>query len=346
MMRIGVIAFSAKGGALGRGLVQEFSQIGCTAEGFLTARHKAAGMQPFTDLSGLVCTLFEKEDIIIFVGACGIAVRTIAPYIKSKMEDPGILVVDECGKYVISLLSGHVGRANYVTNITAQILDAEPVITTATDRNGVFAVDEWAVSNHLRILDAASIKEISSRLLSGKKVGFYSDFPIAGRLPEGLTKDEDAEAGIVVSYEKKAVRNRFQVTCHLLPMDLVVGVGCRSGKPFSQLQAFLMETFEKYQLSSQRIGKLCSVSIKENEEGLKKLAASLRVPFETFHVKQLETAEGVFGASDFVEKHIGVDNVCERSACLGSGNGKKLVGKQAFDGMTLAVYQRQLFLTF
>jgi len=344
MMRVGVIAFTEKGGSLGRLLVEELGEMGCESEGFLAARHQVEGMASFADLDGVTCTLFEKEDIIIFVGACGIAVRSIAPYIKSKMADPGVLVVDEDARFVISLLSGHVGRANYFTNFVAQILDAQPVVTTATDARGLFAVDDWAVANHLRIVNPAQIKEISARILAGERVGFYSDFPISGKLPKGLTI-EQAQAGVVVSFDK-GEEKRFSISCRLVPMDLVVGMGCRRGKPFSELQAFVNVVFEKYGLCAERIGKICSVSIKAQEEGLLKLAKSLRVPFETFQVRQLEQAQGIFEASDFVERHVGVDNVCERSACLGSGNGEKVVGRHSFDGMTVAVYKRELYLTF
>lgn len=87
---------------------------------------------------------FEEADALIFIGACGIAVRSIAPYIVSKKQDPAVLVLDECGKFVISLLSGHLGGANELTQTVAEILGAQPVVTTATDLHKRFAVDVFA----------------------------------------------------------------------------------------------------------------------------------------------------------------------------------------------------------
>ena len=353
MIRIGVIAFSGRGGTLAGSLIRKLRDIGCAAEGFLPRRHAAEDfvsqrcaaeeLTPFHDLGVLTGKLFAEKELLIFVGACGIAVRAIAPYVKSKLHDPGVLVTDECGTYVISLLSGHIGRANEYTRIVARLLGAEPVITTATDRRGLFAVDDWAAGNGLRVITPELIKEISSRILSGRRVGFYSAFPVAGSMPEELT-DGEAEAGIVVS--DKVERDRFPLTCCLMPMDLVVGIGCKKGKSVSQLMAFLNQVFTAYELQTERIGKITSISMKAQEEGLLLLSKALHAPFVTFSAEELEKAEGSFSASDFVKRQTGTSNVCERSAYLGSGGGRMLVAKQAEGGMTIAVYERKLSLTF
>ncbi len=121
------------------------------------------------------------SDAVIFIGACGIAVRSIAPYVASKKTDPAVLVVDECGKFVISLLSGHLGGANELAeNSSAEILEAMPVVTTATDLHHRFAVDVFAKKNNCAILNMKAAKEVSAALLAGKKVGFYSEFPWDG----------------------------------------------------------------------------------------------------------------------------------------------------------------------
>ena len=106
----------------------------------------------------------------MFVGATGIAVRAIAPYIRDKVSDPAVVVVDELGKYVIPVLSGHIGGANRFARRLAVELSATPVITTATDLTGAFAVDSWASENGLKILNTERIKAVSSKLLAGRKV--------------------------------------------------------------------------------------------------------------------------------------------------------------------------------
>ncbi len=129
---------------------------------------------------------FENADSIIFIGAAGIAVRSIAPFIQSKKKDPAVLVVDEWGKFVISLLSGHLGGANELACLAADILQAIPVVTTATDLEGKFAVDVFAKKNNCHIFRMKEAKEVSAALLAGEKVGFFSEFPCEGELPDGL----------------------------------------------------------------------------------------------------------------------------------------------------------------
>ena len=235
------------------------------------------------------------------------------------------------------------GGANEFARRVGKMVGAEPVITTATDRNGLFAVDDWAVKNSLHIWEPASVKEISSRILAGEKVGFLSHIPVKGNLPGQLTM-EHAEAGIAVCYDRDG--QYFPITCRLVPMDLVVGMGCRRGKSYAELDSFLHLVFQERGLETERIGLLCSIDVKGKEEGLQKLAKAFRVGLQTFSASELSKAAGNFTASAFVEKQVGVDNVCERSASLGSGGGRRLVAKQTGDGMTLAVYQREVILQF
>ena len=110
---------------------------------------------------------FESADCVIFIGAAGIAVRSIAPFVQSKKRDPAVLVTDECGKFVISLLSGHLGGANELAYVAAAILQAIPVVTTATDIEGKFAVDVFAKKNNCHIFHMKEAKEVSAALLAG-----------------------------------------------------------------------------------------------------------------------------------------------------------------------------------
>ena len=129
---------------------------------------------------------FAEFDALVFVGATGIAVRSIAPFLKSKTSDPAVLCVDELGKFVIPLVSGHIGGANELAARLADALGAVAVITTATDLNGRFAVDVFAKKNQLWISDMKLAKQISADILDGKKIGFASDFPHAGEIPGEL----------------------------------------------------------------------------------------------------------------------------------------------------------------
>ena len=170
---------------------------------------------------------FGTSDLLVFVGACGIAVRKIAPYVRDKRTDPAVVCVDEQGTFVISLLSGHIGGANGLTKTIAQAIGAVPVITTATDVNGKFSVDTWATENGCVIDDMKLAKAVSAAILE-RNVPFFSEIPIVGRLPDGLTPGNTGTLGICVSFQESAP---FARTLRLIPRILHLGIGCRKGTP-------------------------------------------------------------------------------------------------------------------
>lgn len=131
---------------------------------------------------------FQSCDALIFIGATGIAVRKVAPLLRDKFTDPAVLSLDEGGRYCISLLSGHVGGANRLAERIAALTGALPVISTATDLNGCFAVDSFARENRLFFGDRRLAKEVSAALLRGEEVGFSCEEEIGGALPRGLVR--------------------------------------------------------------------------------------------------------------------------------------------------------------
>lgn len=289
---------------------------------------------------------FTWADCIIFVGACGIAVRHIAPYIKSKKTDPAVLVIDECGKFVISLLSGHLGGANELAQKAAQILGAIPVVTTATDLHHCFAVDVFARKNNCEILNLQAAKKVSAALLAGKKVGFYSEFPWEGEQPDGLVlcdAHNSYEIGIAVTIHKDC--KPFKSTVTIIPPAAVLGMGCRRGKDAEEILTAAQEAVLRNGLYQQSVAKLVSIDLKKEEQGLLALAKKWNIPFETFSEEDLQKAEGTFTPSAFVQEITGVDNVCERSAVLGSGHGTLIQKKISGNGVTtaVAVQKRRLY---
>ena len=230
-MKTAIICFSLTGWETGRRLKEglESGKNTVTLEG--KSRYLPESIEEST--GQWAGKRFSDSDAIIFVGACGIAVRSIAPYIQKKTKDPAVLVIDECGKFVISLLSGHLGGANALTLKAAEILKAEPVVTTATDLHNRFAVDVFAKKNGCAILNMKAAKEVSAALLAGKTVGFFSDFPWEGELPKGLvlcegTEENLPETGVSVSVYKS--RKPFKETVSIVPPAVVLGMGCRKGK--------------------------------------------------------------------------------------------------------------------
>ena len=164
---------------------------------------------------------FVQSDALIFVGAAGIAVRAIAPHCKSKTTDPAVVVVDECGRFAVPILSGHLGGANDLARAIAAVCGAVPVITTATDAHGIFAVDEWAKHQNCTVLEPERIKLVSGALLAGKTVQFASDWPIAGAPPDGITAGDAPDFALTLCPAGDAL--------HLVPRIGVLGVGCKRG---------------------------------------------------------------------------------------------------------------------
>ena len=140
-------------------------------------------------LAGWTALQFAQSDALVFVGAVGIAVRAIAPHCRSKASDPAVVVLDECGRFAVPVLSGHLGGANNLARALAAVCGAVPVITTATDAHGIFAVDEWAKHQNCTVLEAERIKHVSSKLLAGQSVRFAAEFPVQGTRRGGSCTD-------------------------------------------------------------------------------------------------------------------------------------------------------------
>ena len=270
---------------------------------------------------------------MIFIGSCGIAVRAVAPHLAGKLADPAVLAVDELGTYCVSLLSGHVGGANRLCRQVAGLLSAIPVITTATDCSGVFAVDDWAAREGMTIANPERIKWVSARLLSGDRVGFHSAFAVEGVLPKGLYQAENGY-DILVTWR---TRGR-QEALRLIPRVVTLGIGCRKEIPQEALETACQLILKKAGCHPAAIGRVCSIDLKRNEPGLLHFCKAHGLPFFTYSAEQLNALAGDFSPSAFVRQVTGVDNVCQRSALMGSGsNGRLLTGKEAGNGVAMAL---------
>lgn len=289
-----------------------------------------------------------REDGILFVGAAGIAVRTMVPFVESKRTDPAVLVLDEKGQFVISLLSGHLGGANELANVIAEKIGAIPVITTATDVNQKFAVDVFAKNNELWISDMRLAKEVSARILRGERLkagagAGYCEGSHAKPYKELLFEKKDSPDGVRGTFWIQIEEGQI---LHLIPKNKILGVGCRKGTSMEHIERIVKEVLEENKILPLGIRKMTSIDLKKEEPGLTEFSQKWNLPFETFTSEQLQKAEGDFSASVFVSKITGVDNVCERSAILGSIGGVLLIKKQVRDGVTIACAQEEWSVEF
>ena len=282
---------------------------------------------------------FSTNDALIFIGAIGIALRAIAPYIKTKTKDPAVVVVDELGQFSIPILSGHIGGANELALRISEILNAIPVITTATDINKVFAVDTWAKSQGLHILNPECIKLVSSKLLKGESVHIKSDYAIQGNLPKNvyLNDLEDSNAGYDAIITHKDLENeRKNDTLLLVPQIITVGIGCRKDISFEAIESSILNIIESENYHISAINALASIDKKANEKGILEFAKKYGLPFNTYSAEELNSLEGDFTKSEFVKSVVEVDNVCERSA-IKESNGKLIRRKDTCDGAGVTV---------
>lgn len=286
------------------------------------------------ELSTWVEQHFHTGNGLVFVGAAGIAVRAIAPHVQSKTTDPAVVVVDDQGDFAVSLLSGHLGGANDLARQAASAIGAVPVITTATDRVGRFPVDQWARVQGLTVRNPEAIKSVSARILSGKTVRVFSEIPISGTAPSGVQLVEEPPFDVILS-----IHQTDGNALHLVPAIGVLGVGCKQGTTKETLDRVFGAFLRQNQLCREAIAGVTSIDRKASELGLLAFCAAINVPFETYSAEALKQVPGHFHHSEFVDRTVGVDNVCERSSVLGSG-GPLYLPKYAADGVTMALSLR------
>ena len=324
---IAYLSFTARGKALAERL--------CAALGGASSCTRDASAPT---LSGWTAKNFPSQRALVYVGATGIAVRAIAPYLRSKATDPAVVAVDESGRFAIPLASGHLGGANDLARAIASITGGTAVITTATDLRGVFAVDEWARRQNCAVIHLSAIKNVSAKILNGEIVRIFSAFPIAGNPPEGVQYTETGNAQSAEMVPDIWVDVRRRPPLSLTPRILTLGAGCRRGTDAATLERRFSALCDEYALCPEAFRAAATIDLKADEPGLLTFCAARHWELRTFGADELRRVPGTFTASAFVERKTGVENVCERAAVLSSG-GTLIVRKYAGEGVTFAVAQ-------
>lgn len=320
---IAYLAFTEKGCALAQTLCASLGgEVSCTRDGVRLADWTAKAL--------------SSKRALVYVGAAGIAVRAVAPHLVSKASDPAVVAVDECGHFAVPLVSGHLGGANELARQIAGVCGATAVITTATDANGVFAVDEWARVQGMSVDDVRRIKKVSAKLLAGETIAVRSAFPIDGAPPEGvtLTERDDADVWVDVSAHDAMT---------LVPRALVLGIGCKRGTANEALETRFAAFCEENGILPSAICAAATIDLKRDEQGLAAFCAAHGWTLSFYTAEELAAVEGNFTPSAFVAQTTGVDNVCERAAVKLAG-GELSVKKYAGDGMTFALAQKDIHL--
>ncbi len=290
-------------------------------------------------LSILVNEIFKKYQNILFIMATGIVVRAIAPLVQSKFSDPAILVADEKGKNVISLLSGHIGGANELTVKISEVINANPVITTATDINHKSSLDNIAKSIDGYIEDFRDkVKDINSMLVHNKRIGIYIDgeYQVDTRgfeIIKGIDDIDDFDKVVVIS-DKLGFENKKIIK--VIPRDIVLGIGCRRNTYSEYLEECVNDFLKNNNIDINSVKKIGSIDIKFDEEAIVNLAKKLDVEFKLISSEKISEIEDLFDKSEFVKKQVGVYNVSEPVAYILS-NKNVIVKKTKYKGITISM---------
>ncbi|MBC6695875.1 cobalt-precorrin 5A hydrolase [Terrisporobacter mayombei] len=295
-------------------------------------------------LKDFVPEIFNQYDYIIFIMATGIVIRTIAPLVVSKFSDPAILVTDEKGKNIISLLSGHMGGANEMTLYISDLINSNPVITTATDVNEKSSLDMIAKKLNAHIDNFRdNVLKINSMIVNNEKVGLFVDgnYLVDTRgfvLDEKNTlKDID---NIVVISNKVSIDTNLDFSnkniIKVVPKDIVIGIGCRRDTDSEYMKDSLVDFLEQQNIDINAIKEIGSIDVKKDEKAILNLSKYLRVPFKIFTKEEISQVDYLYDKSEWVKKSVGVYSVAEPVAHLLS-NGNLIVKKHKYKGITFSI---------
>ncbi|MFZ2088079.1 MAG: cobalt-precorrin 5A hydrolase [Desulfobaccales bacterium] len=340
MQPIKVVALTPAGARLAMRLCQALERGEC----WLPASRAEPGARTFDRLAAVLAEAFAQGHSLVCIMAAGIVVRQVAPLLRGKDRDPAVVVVDEEGRFAVSLLSGHLGGANELARRVAEALGGTPVITTATDVQGLPALDLLAAQAGLIIENLDGVKEVSMALLSGEPVklvdpdgllspaleGYAHHFNRTGDLDSALAAD--LQPTVYVGFEERPWPRGW---LRLRPRSLIAGVGCHKGTPAREILDFLQEVFRQAGLSLLSLKALASIAAKKDEPGLKEAARRLNVEFLWFTAEELEKVP-VPNPSVHPARHVGAKSVSE-AAALRATRGELLVPKQKSANVTVAV---------
>ena len=262
---------------------------------------------------------FQNKRAVIFISAAGIAVRSIAEFVKDKLCDSPVIVISEDGRFVIPILSGHMGGANRLAEVIADRIGAFKAITTATDINGTFQIDNYAKSHQLHIADREIIKKVASTHFDDDK----------------NLSDEEIDSLI-----RKMINDEA-----LIPKKYYLGIGCRRGKSFEEIEKAVNGFLSENKIDISLISAVSSIDLKKDEMGIRQFADKSRLPFVIYSSEELLSLGDGFSSSEVVKEKIGIDNVCERAAVAAavqfseSTSDKKniIIEKTVYNGITLAL---------
>ena len=345
MKKISVLAITKNGINIGQTLKEFFQEFEIFAPIKFSNQNNSITWYS-EPTSEKIVELFKNSDAIICLFSLGAVIRLIAPYIKDKKIDPAVIVIDDKTNFVISVLSGHIGGANELTEKIAEKLQAQPVITTAADVNKTIAVDLVGRDFGWKIDDDSNVTRISAHMVNEEPIGVFQETGEKNwykQLPKNVSiyntieqlKNSKSKANLIIS-DKIVEDNLSSESVIYRPPSLVIGIGLHWDTSKETIKEGINDCLEKFKLSSKSIAKLVSIKKPKDVQGLIDVGKEMGVSVEYVNREDLAKVTAP-NPSDTVKAFEGTASVSEAAAILVS-NGKLIVEKQKFPpNLTIAI---------
>ena len=299
-----------------------------------------------------IVDLFKSNEGIVCLFSLGAVIRLLAPHIKDKKTDPAVIVIDDNANFVISVLSGHLGGANELSNEIAEKIGSTPVITTAADVNKTIAVDLVGKEFGWKIDDDSNVTRISAFMVNKEKIGIFQNIGKKewwkGKFPENITffsniedlKGSESKGYLIITNDQIDDESILKNSVVYRVPDLVVGIGLHWDTSKETILNGVNETLEKFELKQKQIARFVSIKKEKDVVGLNELAEEMNIPLEFFDRDDLASIETP-NPSKMVEGYEGTASVSEAAAMKSSG-GNLIVEKQKFPpDLTIAIARIQ-----
>ncbi len=350
-LKIAIIAITASGALIGKRLTKGIP----SSELFIPFKYAAGIETPVTvykeDLRSLIGRLWHERDGLVCIMASGIVVRMIAPLLEGKDQDPAIVVMDDAGRFAVSLLSGHLGGANQLAEQCALASGATAVITTATDVHGLPSFDMLAKEQGWVIDDLSRVKILNTLLLEDREIAVVDSTGQVEQYVSGrgnlryfhdFQSAQSSKAGgyLFVTNREIPPEHRLPNLLILRPRNLVLGIGCNSGTEAGEIEEVVLANLEKLSLSLNSVCCLASAAAKQSEPGLLAFAEKYCIPTTFYESAELNSVKPPSPPSTYALEAIGAVGVAEPAALLASGNGTLLLNKVKSGNVTLAIAEK------
>lgn len=299
-----------------------------------------------------VARFFHQYEQIAFFVSLGAVVRLIAPHLKDKHVDPGVLVVDDRAQFVISVLSGHVGGANAFTEDVARILGATPVITTASDVGKTIPVDILGRELGWTLEGEANVTRVSAAVVNEEPIAFVQetgettwwtrDVPLPPQIKRFATLEAVGGSAfgayLIVSDRALDLPPSVASRCVIYrPKSLVLGMGCDRGTSFEEVDGLIEETLSRHGLALASVKAVATIEQKRDEPALLRLCETYGWEFKVYTKDELANVRAVENPSETVRKWVGVPSVSEAASLVYAGADRLLVPKVKSTKATLSV---------